>query len=67
MNNRYHICLYKNNHEVINVNDVVNIDMCRDLEILSIYVFRLFDDGTCIHYVLEYSYDDFDRFEVNLL
>lgn len=64
---RFHICLYKNGEEVINCNDVVNIDMCRDLQILTIYIFHLFDDGSCISYQLEFSYDDFDKFEVNLI
>lgn len=65
MKNSFHICLYKDCNEVINYNDVVNIDMCRDLRILTIYIFRLYDDGKCISEQIEYSYDDFDRFEVN--
>lgn len=61
----YHLRLYKGFDEVCNFNYVVNIDMCRDLRILTIYIFCLFDDGECISYQVEYSYDDFDRFEVN--
>lgn len=61
----YHLRLFKGFDEICNYNDVVNIDLCRDLRILTIYVFRLFDDGDCVSYQVEYSYDDFDRFEVN--
>ena len=51
---RFHICLYKNGNEVININDVTEITMYSShIEIL-----------TCTNGYI-YNFDEFDNFEVD--